>query len=64
MFEGDSCALGRVVVVGVGRGHLWEESTITAEYFTPSQEALTERMISAEEGKFNYEKEIREGLRK
>ena len=40
----------------------WEEPVITAEYFTPSQEALTERMISAEEGKFNYEKEIREGF--
>ena len=40
----------------------WEEPTITAEYFTPSNEALIERQIAAEEGRFNYEKEIREGF--
>ena len=40
----------------------WEEPVITAEYFTPSQEALIERQIAAEEGKFKYDKEIREGF--
>ena len=33
----------------------WEEPIITAEYFTPSQEALIERQIAAEEGRSKYD---------
>ena len=32
----------------------WEEPIIPAAYFTPSNEALIEHQIAAEEGRFNY----------
>ena len=40
----------------------WGEPAITAEYFTPLNEELRERQVAAEEGRFNCEKEVREGF--
>ena len=40
----------------------WEEPTDPGDYFPPTINALTERMVAAEEGEFKHNKALREGF--